>query len=200
MTPNFEPNFSDDWFTDRAILGPGNWKTHVVPLLRDVENVQWVEVGSHEGRSALWAVDNLLHGPKARIVCIDPWVEPWLQNKRERAFDANTSGTGRILKLKGFSQNILPHLKPKWFHGAYIDGEHSEEAAYRDAILTLPLLLPGAVLIFDDYEGAWPDGSEYRTQRLTYGVKAAVDRFLKEQGERLKVVYRGWQIILQLVS
>lgn len=208
------PVFTRDMFTDAAVTGPGNWKTHVLPLLRGVKPIHWIEVGSHEGMSAIWTVDNILHDrPGSTITCIDPWCGAWLNPEpaREWTFDHNVRGIGGLAKIRDMSHNALSVLRTRC-HGIYIDGSHAEPDVYLDATLGFHLLAPGAVMIFDDYEGLLPDGcnakdcdnpemvSRYTSPdgKLLYGVKPAVDRFLSENRSRLKVVYSGWQMILQV--
>jgi len=49
------PVFTKDWF-DRAIP---IWKKYVMPLINTVPNARWLEIGSFEGRSAIWTLENL---------------------------------------------------------------------------------------------------------------------------------------------
>jgi len=209
------PTFTKDMFTDAAVNGPGNWKTHVLPLLRKTSPIHWLEVGSYEGMSAIWTVDNILQGrPGSTITCIDPWLKQWLMpdTTTEMAFDRNVFGIANLIKVKERSHRALASFRTR-YHGIYINGSHVENDVYLDAKLGLDLLVPGAVMIFDDYEGLLPDGStaqsctdEAMLKRYTapdghlinYGVQPAVDRFLSENKHRLKVVYRGWQMILQV--
>ena len=184
------PTFTAELFTNNHI---DTWNKHVVPLLEGVPRARWIEIGSYEGRSALWTLDHVLTGEDTTLVCVDVWEPLWTTpNVTESRFDENLKGRRNVVKFKGASRQVLPHLTKGSYHGAYIDGSHTEEDAYQDACQVLPLLHPGAVLIFDDYEGDLPPGKPQQ-----FGVRQAVDRFLKEHPE-LVVVHRGWQIILRL--
>jgi predicted O-methyltransferase YrrM len=180
--------------------GPGSWNLHVVPLLKDVVNTQWLEVGSYEGRSAVWTARNVLRGEKSKIVCIDLWSTQWCKpNPQESIFDHNAKNDPRIIKIKGLSRDILPTLPRATFHGAYIDGSHDEADVYADACSVFPLLVPGGVLIFDDYEGMTMNGQALPTisDRRLFGVYAAVNKFFEQNKTTLRWIWPGYQAILQ---
>jgi len=181
------PTFTDDWFTGVAVLGNGAWLTHVASRLAGVRSVRWLEVGSHEGRSALWTSANLLRGDAARIVCVDSWERGW-NDQAGLLFDRNTECDARIIKLRGKSRDVLPLLRDRSFHGAYVDGLHDKDSVLIDAWEAHRLLAPGGIVIFDDY------GSK----ESSWGVALAVDKFLGEMQDRIDVVYKGWQLIAQL--
>ena len=113
-----EPAFTDDWFSGSAVNGAGAWATHVLPRLRDRPSVLWLEIGSYEGRSALWTAANLLIGAKSQLVCVDIWPDKYLNRAGERVeevFDRNTRGDKRIVKLRGKSNQVLPLLRDRSF-------------------------------------------------------------------------------------
>jgi predicted O-methyltransferase YrrM len=181
--------FTADLFTDHI----DNWNKHVVPHLQGVPNVRWLEVGSYEGRSALWTLDHILTGENSTLVCVDSWGPLWLTpSTTEARFDENLADRRNVVKIKGASRDVLSTLPKCSFHGAYVDGSHAEDDAYQDACQVLPLLRPGALLVFDDYEGDLPPGKPQQ-----FGVRQAVDRFLGEHRAEFRVLHRGWQAILQ---
>jgi predicted O-methyltransferase YrrM len=148
------PNFTSDWITPKTLP----WTEHVVPRLRNKPNAWWLEVGSYEGRSALWVLENAL-GPGSKVVCIDifdsdlAYIDLWGVRGYEQRFEENTRDNPGIVARKGRSSDILLAMQaePTRFDGAYVDGDHREEALSRDLELVWPLLLPGAVLVCDDY-------------------------------------------------
>lgn len=184
------PTFTVDYFTGPAAQGPGSWLLHVAPRLVKVATVRWLEIGSWEGKSALWTAANLLRGQEDRLVCVDPWPVGY-SDKAEVLFDQNTKDDRRIVKMRGDSYTMLPLLRDHTFHGIYVDGLHNEAPVYHDACQAARLLLPGGIVIFDDY------GAE-QVAEPSWGVKKAVDRFLAEMGNQIEVVFTGWQLIAQL--
>jgi hypothetical protein len=187
--------FTADWFTAHS----AEWLVHVAPRLKGISGARWLEIGSYEGLSALWTLEHVLP-PGGTVVCVDffddrlagiDFVDEsgvprrWAEPDYEARFDANTASNPGIVKRKGRSSKVLADLEQRGirFHGAYIDGEHREKAVFDDLWLTWPLLLPGAVLVCDDYG--------YDRQP---GVKAAADRFLS--GNHMRVLHAGYQIII----
>jgi predicted O-methyltransferase YrrM len=185
-----------------------DWAAHFfftwAELLHPLRNrpVRMVEIGSWEGRSALFFVNYLT---RAHIVCIDPFEgnvehhrEPYwkeLATRSEAQFDANLAGFhGRVEKIKGASTIVLPELaiEGRRFDLAYIDGSHMAADVYRDAVLTWSLIDPGGTVIFDDY--GW-EMMETERERPKLGI----DRFLSaHEGEYIEL-HRGFQIAIQKV-
>ena len=128
------------------------------------DNINFLEIGSFEGFSTNYFLDNFLDGDKCFITCIDPFVkysestenlitgvDNYINSETYNNFIQNTKkNKERIISHKGYSQIILPQLKTK-FHFIYIDGDHSSSAVYSDAIKSFELLLIDGIMIFDDY-------------------------------------------------
>ena len=175
-----KPVFTDNWVR-KAEDHEAHWREWTVhlPLPRILE------IGSFEGRSALlW---RRIH-PHSEIHCVDVFgghhdvVHPGY----EARFDATTGKDRRIYKPKGPSKEILPTLKGP-FDIVYIDGDHTEEAVFDDAVKSWAMLNPeGGVLIFDDYE--WYYGASI--------PKPAVDRFLA-MTKGYDLLHKGWQVAMR---
>jgi predicted O-methyltransferase YrrM len=87
--------------------------------------------------------------------------------------------------MRGRSGDVLPLLAKGSFHGAYLDADHSERSVSRDLAQVWDLLLPGAVLVCDDY------GSTVHP-----GARAAVDAYFNKPEILHQVLHRNFQIIL----
>ena len=91
---------SDYSFTrDHVSEHAGDW-TAALEIYRGRPDLRMLEIGSLEGRSAIWFLEHVLTHPTATIVCLDPWVQP----ARELRFDHNlriAGLAGKVAKLKG---------------------------------------------------------------------------------------------------
>lgn len=184
-----EPTFTEDWSTHMRTI----WPKHILPLLHDLPEIHWLEVGSFEGRSTLWTIENLLRGPSSTITCVDVWeVWPWHRGVHspfdyEATFDHNVAGRPQVRKLKGKSSDILPTLPAGHFHGAFVDGSHETKDVIDDARLVLSKLRHGGIMVFDDYQ-----------EPTCPGVKPGVDAFMTEHRDLVKVVHLGQHAIFRL--
>jgi predicted O-methyltransferase YrrM len=172
-----------------------NWENWLAPYRARAARV--LEIGSWEGRSALFFLNYL---PRARLVCIDTFeggqehraaedAEAFLPQV-EKTFDANTSAfADRIEKIKARSTDALAllGLANRPFDLAYIDGSHRAADVYSDGVLTWPLIEPGGLVIFDDYE-----------LELTPGpldnAKHGIDSFLEVFKGQYRILHRGYQV------
>ncbi len=153
------------------------------------ENLQMLEIGSFEGRSAIWFLSHVLTQPSSTITCIDPFWHRIIEIR----FDHNIKVSGcsrRVNKLKGLSQQVLPLFREKSFDLVYIDGSHRAEDVRVDALLSWSILKPGGVAIFDDYLWELELPTEDRPQ-------IAIDEFLNEFRSELEILHSGYQLIVR---
>jgi predicted O-methyltransferase YrrM len=188
-----DKTFSTDWAGNHFFY----WAELLDPLR--AKPIRILEIGSGEGRSALFFLNYL---PKSRIVCIDPFegnVEHQanayfhdLALKSEAQFDRNLAGfEDRVEKIKGSSTTILPELgiSGRRFDLAYIDGSHMAADAYSDAVLTWPMIEPGGMVIFDDYEWPLMDSDRERP-------KLGIDAFLATVAGQYRELHRDYQVVI----
>lgn len=159
------------------------WLKVVQPMLPE-SGVRWLEIGSFEGRSARWTIDNLLGGD-GEITCVDFWRDA----ETEKNFDANVGG--EATKIKARSDEFL-RSDESTYHGIYIDGSHDAPDVITDAVLAWPRLLVRGVLIFDDFRWRHP---QQAVGTVDPGV--AIDAFLRCFQTRLAVLHHGSQVIVR---
>lgn len=179
-----EYHFTEDWFSHNIEV----WRD-VLSQYKDSPDVKALEVGSFQGRSAIWLLENILTHPSSTLTCVDTFqgseehVARQTQNM-EDIFDRNTAlfrSKNRLTKLKGASSQVLAGLpREPAFDIVYVDASHTEEDTYADLEAVYRLLKPSGTLIVDDYEGA-------------DGTRRATDRFQAEKN--MSVVRVGWQFI-----
>lgn len=196
-TPEF---FGADWWSSNI----PQWKRWL-PLEEMCQKpVRVLEIGTFEGRSALWLAENVAAHPDSRLICVDTFKgshedigSKALVSLEDRC-RANLSKFGaKINMIVGDSRNVLQNLHASTtdrFDVVYIDGEHHAAAALTDAVLAFSLLKIGGYMIFDDY------GANPATEAPNALPKAGIDAFLSVFADRVCVLSLGWQAFLIKVS
>lgn len=149
------PDFTQDWFSE------------VTPIFKEVlkdfigkDNITALEIGSYEGRSAIWFLENVLTGNNCGIICIDDFGGVRLQKDlnlvtnhvKNRFLNNMKPYEGKYQLLEGKSQDILRnHDYREMIDIVYVDGSHRADDTMIDLINALHILRPGGVLFVDDY-------------------------------------------------
>jgi len=162
------------------------WRELVLPRL-PAGRRRWLELGSYEGRSALWTLDNAMRDGD-ELVCVDYWPDAAV----EARFDANVGK--RTTKWKGLCVDYLLHAVQRGEHCdvVYIDADHEAAACIEQAVLAWRLLGPGGILIFDDYSWTHPHGSVGKID-----PRAGVDAFIQCYQARLAVLHLHVQAVIE---
>lgn len=174
-------HFTSDWFSNNIPL----WERELAKFRN--KPINFLEIGTYEGRSAIWALENILTHRDSKIYCVDTFQEGTYQTYKK-----NVAKFGdKVFTLKGQSRDMLklPHILQKKFDIIYIDSDAHSSQVLEDAVLAFPLLKPGGLLIFDDYT--------YSKQRDNRCPKQGIDAFLNAYAEFVHVVSARWQVIVQ---
>ena len=191
-----EYQYTKDWFQ----WAPKVWG-QLIPHLPARKN--FLEIGSFEGRSAVWTIENLMEDG-GEIVCIDTWGggdehTPEDMAGAEERFHQNITlvrsnfpnravVSFRCTSVEGLA-GLLAHKKQ--FDFIYIDGSHIAKDVLTDACMAWPLLKDKGFMVFDDY--MWRPSGFTILQR----PKIAVDTFINMFEDELIVTHIGYQLIVR---
>ena len=199
--------FTQDWFH----WAPEVW-TQLIPMLPGEPGKRnFLEIGSFEGRSMAWIVDNMMEG-KDELYCVDTWAGGEEHGDQdmgsvEERFDYNRSIalTGRAVEIHKVKRTSTMQLAimhsanvlrseieetAKDLDFIYIDGSHIAKDVLTDACMAWPLLKSGGIMVFDDY--MWGPARD-----ILHRPKPAIDAFVNLFAEELDMVHMGYQLIVR---
>jgi len=177
--------FTQEWFKPNEKIWDGmlvNYKDKPVRVL---------EIGSHEGESTTWLLDNL----NCEIHCIDPYlVEDATSSVTENTYEIflkNINASGKsVFQYKNKSIDVLPNILSNGlkFDIIYVNGSFLPEDIMFDALMSSKLLADGGMLIFDNYLGGG----------ITYPIKKVIDSFIdKLNPQEWRIAGHWHQMFLQ---
>ena len=208
-------NFTQNWFTNNDLV-------QFLPL-QTQEEIHILEIGSFEGKSSVWFIENLLNNKNSTISCIDPWVtydqkndslnsynkdiskkdlsnltDGYIFSDEYETFVKNINETERspqVNIMKGFSDVLLPNLisNKKQYDIIFIDGNHTAPYVLSDAIMSWKLLKVNGIMIFDDY--LWE-----LNKPETLRPKMAVDNFISNYADYLEVIWTGYRMAIKKIK
>lgn len=188
-----ERKFTQDWFSHNI----EKW-TETLAHLKDRENLNFLEIGSYEGRATCWLLDEILTNKSSKIVCVDTFEGGFEHENTDfasvyQAFRHNIDyKKDQVVVARGKSFERLLELQnnKNYFDFIYIDGSHESRHVLQDAILSFEILKNGGIMIFDDY--LWGDPAV----DATICPKPAVDAFLIAYRKEIQILYMGYQVAI----
>ncbi|KAF7292881.1 hypothetical protein MIND_01187100 [Mycena indigotica] len=189
---------TQDWFSFNKTI----WAPFIADLRTKVaHSPRALEIGSWEGRSAVYLLETLCNKAHSEVVCVDH-------------FDLHRSAEGKEryrkimhnLAIPGFPFRVVDEFStvglyrlleeevenPKGgYDFVYIDGSHEADDTFLDAELAWRLARQDALVIFDDYE--WTT----EPQESMHHPKRGIDAFLLLHDGQYEVLHRGYQIIIR---
>ena len=188
--------YTKDWFS----WSPGVWE-QLIPHLPARKN--FLEIGSFEGRSAVWIVQYMMEDG-GELICVDTWEggAEHVNGEMSGAEDRFKHNIDLIIgnfvdrdvqPIKSTSVDALGNLisYKKQFDFIYIDGSHLAKDVLTDACMSWPLLKKGGFMVFDDY--LWKPQSFTLLQR----PKFAVDMFINMFEDEVTITHSGYQLIVR---
>lgn len=186
--------FTNDWFSHN--IDGINYSVSQTEYVNKI-----LEIGSYEGRSTCWFIENLLPNG-GDMVCIDAW-QPTLEHKdlTEDVYKTFSSNLQEVEKphhhihvMVGHSYDCLANLicctKDKLFDLIYVDGSHTAYDTLADMTMAWGLLRVDGIMIIDDY--LWNVNNAHHDC-----PKWAVDSFLTCYYNQVEIIAAGYQIHLK---
>ncbi|KAL9011139.1 MAG: hypothetical protein Q9173_003991 [Seirophora scorigena] len=180
--------FQHDWF---ELVRP-EWEIRTAHL-RGTE-LRVLEIGSFEGCSTTWILDNLMSHPQSVLIAIDTFkggmehqyqgdhgldqdADPYQLSTLKGRFDGNVAKCQQVAKLRVMqmrSADALIRLRQDGsrFDFIYIDASHVAIDVLHDAVVSWQMLEEGGTLVFDDY--SWRGFMED-----CYNPRMAIKAFVK---------------------
>lgn len=170
------------------------------------EPIAILEIGSFEGLSAAWMLENIMLHPASHMICVDPFTGNDEHSPTERdglfaRFQANVLNNypGRVTCIQEESHTALKALSLQYerdqsarlFDIIYIDGDHHASAVLEDMVLAYRLLKKHGVMVIDDF--LWNHCQLCSLKHPYPGINA----FMSAYANKMKVIYAGYQLFLQ---
>lgn len=139
----------------------------------------YLEIGTYQGRSACWMLDNILVHPQSKLTTVD-------LNIQEEARSNLGRHVGKVQIIEGDSKIVVPNLSNR-FDIIYVDGDHTAMGALFDSVAVWPRCQLGGIILWDDYF----DGHGNQ-------VKFAIERFCDCLGpNRFEVLLQNAQLAIR---
>ena len=189
--------FTKDWFN----WAPQVWEQLIPHLPGQPGRRHFLEIGSFEGRSAVWIAENMM-SEDDELRCIDTWrggeehTDEDMGSVEERfrhnvVLAAERFPRRRIFQCPGTSVERLADFQGKdEFVFIYIDGSHIAKDVLTDACMAWPLLTPKGMMVFDDYMWGNP-------RDILHRPKPAIDAFCNLFAEEAEIVHVGYQLVVR---
>lgn len=168
-----------------------------------------IEIGSFEGLTSNYIVDNLL-STDGKLICIDPLTDNYLNDNLSEIDIIKNNGefsyfnnqydrfinnvdehinTGKIELVRELSSKSFKSLIEKYkgkVDFIYIDGDHRPEGVYIDSINSFELCKIEGFILFDDY--LWED------------TKDGIDKFLLEFQDKIEIIIKDYQVLIKKIK
>ena len=186
--------FTQDWFSEK---NPEKVVLQFEEFLSEFKGkpCMFLEIGSFEGMSTIWMLENILTEERSQIFCIDAWAE-WTGDAFVR-FVSNINKTGfrdKVRIVKGDSSEELRIFPNDYFDFIYVDGNHDEKAVIKDAIGSFRVLKKGGIIAFDDYLLGIRYPNSYGSKAMNGTAKKAIDYFIETFKDELDVIHNDYQL------
>lgn len=165
-----------------------------------------LEIGSFEGRSACFTIEEATKHADVELHCMDSFAGSYEHQHEgldlshlEARFESNTKvslgriagqGKCRLLKHRTLSLPGLARLVTEGFSGyfdmIYVDANHLAHDVLNDLVLSFELLKTGGLMVADDY--LWNERNRGTVLHNVSHPKPAVDAFVNINNFRIQIL------------
>lgn len=157
--------------------------------------IDFLQIGAYTGDASEWMLNNIITDPTSWLTDVDTWCgseelvhKEFDWKELEIFYDNRMSKYPNLCKIKDYSTHFLQKAEYQHYDFIYIDGDHTAEAVYNDAILSWECLKPNGIMAFDDYY--WSHDSN----DPMLSPKPGIDRFLEEYRHNHKLIIMDEQV------
>ena len=190
--------YTTNWFEMQA---KKNFDEIVLKYFDPEKEIQYLEIGTFEGKSVNYIIDNLFKNIKSKATIIDPFNEIKLKDgfkypiTYDRFLENTYNNINKINIIKGLSAIELRKFEYKeTFDLIYIDGDHTCVSVLEDIILSFPLLKKNGLLVVDNYE------MDYPSNDYTLIPHDAIDSFLHCYKNEIEIIIKNYQVIVKKIT
>lgn len=197
---NYPTHFFSPW--DDFTMHIPNWNFFLSEFVGK-ENLLFLELGTANGRSGVWTLENILQTNGSVLYTVDlndkylfkgprkNWhiniegeyeidtlenLKPYIENNKCKFFKNSTDN---------FFVNLIKDNFNQKFDFVYIDASHDSDFVLRDSINSFNYLKTNGLILFDDY--AWGSCS------------IGIDSFLNSYKSKVEVLYKDWQVLIRKI-
>ena len=196
---------NSNFYNKNYIFEDQDWFSHNVPIWKsifDIENInekklEYLEIGSYEGRSILYICENY---KKINVTAVDPYADYKEISKFVKKLNMENIYKNFLKNINKFSDRIKLHRSissdffkhnTKKFDIIYIDGSHYFSDVMEDFQNSIKTINKGGIIILDDF--LW---NHY--EKIQENPIAGIIPMLKKH-PNLKILSVSYQLILKVI-
>lgn len=184
-----------------------DWFTPAIPLFEECtkrlvgkDDVKILEIGTWEGRSATWLLENVLTGKNSKIDLVDDFgginnihnADLDVKGVKDRLYNNLKPFAGKYKMYEGNSHDVLRYLNQfsDQYDLIYVDGGHDAFTCLFDAVYSFSMLKKDGYLIFDDYMWNYSKLPDHLTPKI------AIDSLISCLKTQMVVKYVGMKTVI----
>lgn len=191
--------YTQDWFSGNI----HRFNRHL-DVFKEQPNLKFLEIGSFEGRSTVWLLDNILTDKTSEITCIDTFEGSYeheiLKLNLNNLYDIFLNNIQdykekvKPIRCKSSEGLLKKEVREHKYDFIYIDGCHESKEVLEDAVLSFELLKKDGIMIFDDY--LWGDFNN--NPNMT--PKISVESFISCYKKYIEILELDYQVVIKKVN